>query len=101
MVAHVDHRGLRLPTHAQFNVEGLSVCADFAYEDVQVLVFIDGPPHDTADAKAHDATVTERLEDAGWTVIRFHHGEEWMTRFGRFASVFGTPTSAPPPPQKG
>jgi superfamily II DNA/RNA helicase/very-short-patch-repair endonuclease len=95
----VENRGLRLPTHAQFNVDGVQACADFAYEDAQVLVFIDGPPHDTPEAKAHDAELTERLEDAGWTVIRFHHDQEWMAQFARFTSVFGTPTSAPPPPR--
>ncbi len=77
------------------------MCADFAYEDAQVLVFIDGPPHDAPDAKARDAEITEKLEDAGWTVLRFHHGEDWMALFARFTGVFGRPTSAPPPAQKG
>ena len=66
----VENRGLRLPTHAQFNVEGIQACADFAYEDAQVLVFIDGPPHDTPDAKAHDADLTERLDRLGVDAIK-------------------------------
>ncbi|MBK6465349.1 MAG: DEAD/DEAH box helicase [Myxococcales bacterium] len=85
----VDEGGLRLPTHAQLSLPSARACADFAYVDAQVLVFVDGPPHDTADAKAHDATVTDALEDAGWTVLRFHHGVDWTPLFARFGGVFG------------
>ncbi|MBI5536033.1 MAG: DEAD/DEAH box helicase [Deltaproteobacteria bacterium] len=93
----VDERGFKLPTHAQYYVERCATRADFAYEDAHVLVYIDGPFHDTEEARAKDAELDERLEDSGYTVVRFHHAEDWGARFARYRSVFGAPTSTPPP----
>ncbi|MEI7892993.1 MAG: Zn-binding domain-containing protein [Myxococcales bacterium] len=92
----VDGRGHRLPSEAQFLLAELGTRADFAYRDAHLLVFVDGPPHDTAEAQAHDTDLTEQLEDAGWTVLRFHHAAEWTAILDRFQSIFGRPRSVPP-----
>jgi len=93
----LDERGHRLPSTAQLVLADLEVRADFAYEEKSVLVFIDGPHHDPPEARARDAAADERLEDAGWTVLRFRHDADWGALIARFASTFGQPTSQPPP----
>ena len=57
-----------------------------------VAVFIDGPPHDYSDVTARDGQATVRLEDAGYTVIRFRHDEPWEPIFAAHPSVFGAAT---------
>ena len=85
----IDRGGFALPTHAQRQIGGLLVQPDFLYEKDQVAVFIDGPHHDTADQKKTDAQQEGWLLDAGWTVVRFHHGADWGGVVGRWTSVFG------------
>lgn len=63
--------GYHLPDRAQPYLEAFATCPDFAYEDKQTLVYIDGPHHEGNAQKALDAAITSRLEDAGFTVIRF------------------------------
>jgi very-short-patch-repair endonuclease len=86
----VDSRGLSLPTHAQRGVASARARPDFTYADRFVAVFIDGPPHDYADVTARDGHATVRLEDAGYTVIRFRHDEPWEPILARHPTVFGT-----------
>ena len=35
---------------------------------------------------------TEAMEDAGLTVVRFHHQDDWDRVLGRYPHVFGRPT---------
>jgi len=85
----VDARGLSLPTHAQLGVVGAKARPDFTYVDHFAAVFVDGPPHDFADVRARDAQATVRLEDDGYTVIRFPHDQAWDPIFAQYPSVFG------------
>jgi hypothetical protein len=45
------------------------------------------------------AWTEDRLEAAGWSVIRFHHAADWAARLDAYPRVFGVaPAAAPPPP---
>ena len=84
-----DH-GFRLPDRAQPYLEAFATCPDFAYEDKQTLIFIDGPHHKGNAQKTLDAAITSRLEDAGFTVIRFATEKSaWPETMTRHAWLFG------------
>ncbi len=88
----LNEQGYNLPSHAQHIIDSCSTQPDFSYETEgrKCAVYLDGPVHDFKDRQANDALVTERLEDAGWLVIRFTADEKsWVAKFGQFASVFG------------
>ena len=57
------------------SIERLRAQPDFAYASHHVVVFVDGPHHDYADVEERDGQATSRLEDDGYTVIRFRHDE--------------------------
>ena len=85
----LDSRGLSLPTNAQLRVDDARARPDFTYADRFTVVFIDGPPHDYPDVTVRDEQATVRLEDAGYTVIRFPHDQPWEPIFAEHPSVFG------------
>ncbi len=89
---HLDKRNLRLPTHAQYFVEACGTKPDFFYSDYQLAVYIDGPPHDFPDIQQRDKNLTEALEDAGFTVVRFHHRADWDAILARYPHIFGSPS---------
>ena len=83
--------GYHLPDRAQPYLEAFGTCPDFAYEDKQTLVYIDGPHHEGNAQKTLDAAITARLEDAGFTVIRFTTDRNaWPEIVTRYAWVFGS-----------
>jgi very-short-patch-repair endonuclease len=88
----IEALGLRLPSHAQHHLSVCRTTPDFFYTEQQVAVYIDGPPHDFPDRARRDAGQTEAMEDAGLTVIRFHHQEDWDRVLARYPHVFGRPT---------
>lgn len=82
--------GYRLPDRAQSYLQAFGTCPDFAYEDKQSLVYIDGPHHDGNAQKVLDESITLRLEDAGFTVIRFTHDQSaWPEIIAQHRWVFG------------
>jgi len=85
----LEKQNLRLPSHAQKLIEVCSTRPDFLYEEEQVAVYIDGPPHDFPDRQQRDAVQTEAMEDYGYTVVRFHHQDDWMMIINAFPYVFG------------
>lgn len=91
-LTHVDARGLRLPDHAQHFVAACRTSPDFFYAEYQTAVYVDGPPHDFPDRQARDAALTEAMEDAGLTVVRFHHQADWDAILARYPHVFGRPS---------
>ena len=91
-LAHLDSRGLRLPDHAQHFVSACRTSPDFFYTGYQTAVYIDGPPHDFPDRQTRDAALTEAMEDAGLTVVRFHHHADWDSILARYPHVFGRPS---------
>jgi very-short-patch-repair endonuclease len=88
----LEVRHLRLPSHAQQLVEACRTRPDFFYADYQTAVYIDGPPHDFPERRQRDADKTESMEDAGFSVVRFHHHDNWEATLARYPHVFGRPT---------
>lgn len=80
---------LRLPSRAQLLIEACQTRPDFLYDDALVAVYVDGPPHDFPDRQHRDRLATERMEDLGYTVIRFGHLDNWADVTGRYPHVFG------------
>lgn len=89
----LDALGLRLPSDAQYLIGACWTKPDFFYREFNAAIYVDGPPHDEADQKREDEEITERLMDAGYAVIRFHHRENWDDIFRRHPDIFGTPRS--------
>jgi very-short-patch-repair endonuclease len=91
--------GHRLPTHAQRLLEQAGVRPDFDYVGPggQAAVFVDGPNHDTPARRAKDEQDTERLEDLGWSVLRFRYDqhERWEQQVCEHAWVFGPGSRRP------
>ncbi len=85
----VDEGGYRLPTDGQKLLTGAGTRPDFIYEDSFLAVYIDGPPHDFPERQARDAQQTEALQDAGWSVVRFHHQDDWPEKLADRPDVFG------------
>jgi ATP-dependent helicase YprA (DUF1998 family)/very-short-patch-repair endonuclease len=85
----LEERDLELPTDAQARIERLRVKPDFTYAAHHLVVFIDGPPHDYEDVEERDGQAAARLEDDGWTVVRFRHDADWEEIVRRYPSTFG------------
>ena len=79
-----------LPDRGQHYLAKHNVNPDFEYTEHQVLVFIDGPDHETERRQAQDREITDRLENAGYTVIRFtYDSASWRELLRTYAWVFG------------
>jgi very-short-patch-repair endonuclease len=91
-LAALDRGVLRLPSHAQHHIAGCRTTPDFFYSEQQTAVYVDGPPHDFPDRQRRDADQTEAMEDAGYTVIRFHHQDDWAATLARYPHLFGRPS---------
>ena len=79
-----------LPDRAQPYLQEFSTRPDFAYNDHQTLIYIDGPHHNQQTQKNLDDDITRRLEDAGFTVVRFDTGRPtWQSKMDEYAWVFG------------
>ena len=89
---YVEERDLRLPSKAQSPIEACSTRPDFYYEEFQTAIYVDGPYHDYPDRKQRDESLTEAMEDMGWTVIRFGHKEDWEEKLAQYPHVFGKGT---------
>ena len=86
---YLKTNGYHLPDRAQPYLEEFSTRPDFAYADHQTLIYIDGPHHGgkhqttqylqdevVSEARqqyyaSRDAEITQRLEEGGFTVVRF------------------------------
>lgn len=85
----IDEARLKLPTHAQYKIEAVGTKPDFFYEDENAAIYIDGPPHDTENAKEVDQRVNEQLSSAGYVFVRFHHKDDWPTVVRENPWIFG------------
>ncbi len=88
----LEAHNLRLPSHAQHRIEGCQTRPDFFYQEYQAAIYIDGPPHDYPERAQRDLMKTECMEDAGYTVIRFHHQDDWENILARYPHIFGKKT---------
>lgn len=87
----VDDFMLRPPSDAQYLIEACATKPDFFYREHNAAIYIDGPPHDEADQIRADEAITQRLMEAGYIVVRFHHKADWNEIFRRHPDIFGTP----------
>lgn len=106
---YLKTNGYHLPNRAQPYLEEFNTRPDFAYADQQTLIYIDGPHHDgkhqttqhlgepiASEAGQHyytsrDAEITQRLEDAGFTVVRFPANQAlWGRIVNEYTWVFGS-----------
>ncbi|HOA61881.1 MAG: DEAD/DEAH box helicase [Verrucomicrobia bacterium] len=88
-LALLEQHNLRLPTHAQRLFRDCGTRPDFYYEDFKAAIYVDGPPHDFPDRQQRDAAQTDKMEDAGHTVVRFRHTDNWQNVIAEFPSIFG------------
>jgi ATP-dependent helicase YprA (DUF1998 family)/very-short-patch-repair endonuclease len=85
----LEHDGYALPSRAQVVIERCAARPDFVYDAEQAVVFVDGPVHEYPDVAARDGQATRRLEDAGYTVIRFSEdADTWPAIAAGWPSVF-------------
>jgi very-short-patch-repair endonuclease len=86
----VKDTGYQLPARAQRLLADYGTRPDFEYTDAQALIYIDGPHHQHDPQKQLDGAITERLEDAGYTVIRFGLDQSfWPPVFELYPDIFG------------
>ena len=85
----LEQQNLRLPSHAQKLIESCATRPDFLYYEEQVAVYIDGPPHDYPERQKRDEAQTASMDDLGFTVIRFHHADNWHAVIDKYPYVFG------------
>jgi len=86
----VDSLMLRPPSDAQYLIEPHSTRPDFFYQEFNAAIYIDGPPNDEPDQIRADEVITQRLMEAGYIVIRFHHKDPWGEILQRHPDIFGT-----------
>jgi len=88
----LDDHGYRLPDRAQITVTEATARPDLVYDlaGSPVAVFLDGPVHDRDRQRERDISAQDRLENAGWMVIRIRHDDDWAAQTAKFPSVFGT-----------
>ncbi len=89
--------GYNTPDKAQPLLQDFETRPDFAYSRGPVVVYVDGPHHLGLQRSKKDAIITRRLENAGYTVVRFGANQSsWPGIVEKYAWVFGpgTPTTA-------
>jgi ATP-dependent helicase YprA (DUF1998 family)/very-short-patch-repair endonuclease len=87
----IDSLVLRIPDEAQYRVPEQYTQSDFYYRESNAAIYIDGPPHDQPHQMREDQAVTQRLMEAGYIVIRFHHKEDWSVILRKHPDIFGVP----------
>lgn len=82
--------GYHLPDRAQPYLPIYGTRPDFAYSHSQTFIYIDGPVHQEEVRETNDAENDQRLQDAGYTVVRFPpHRSGWIGIVQEYAWVFG------------
>ena len=88
--------GFHLPGDNQKTIDGIFVKPDFLYanDGKKAAVFVDGPHHDSPEARAADAGKREALELKGWLVLvfRYDERERWDALFRANPGTFGKGT---------
>ncbi|GIU86699.1 MAG: RNA helicase [Acidimicrobiia bacterium] len=81
--------GYRLPDRAQVLFEDLGVRPDFVYDDARYAVYVDGPHHEFGHRMDRDRDGETKLQNAGWSVLRFTYREQWGEKIDAHSGVFG------------
>lgn len=82
-------RGHRLPSDAGKLFEQAKTRCDFFYAEHNLVVYVDGPPHDFPERAERDAKQQSAMEDLGYVVVRFRHDADWEGLIKLYPSVFG------------
>jgi very-short-patch-repair endonuclease len=85
----LEENGLHLPSKAQTFIEACNTRPDFHYKHLQTVVYVDGPPHESPERQDRDKDQTECMENAGYTVIRFKHHDNWKDIIAKHPTIFG------------
>jgi len=86
----LEAHNLHLPDAAQRLIEVCQTRPDFLYREQSTVIYIDGPVHDQPDVAAEDNEIRERLEDHGFTVVRFgYRKDEWPGIATEHSYLFG------------
>jgi very-short-patch-repair endonuclease len=84
-----DH-GYRLPDKAQVLIEDPYARPDFFYEIGKgVLVYVDGPSHESANARQRDDIDRQKLERSGYEVVSVTYPARWSDEVADWPDVFG------------
>lgn len=88
-IGHLYKHGLRLPDKAQVAVDQCQTIPDFIYHaPMQVALFCDGTPHDTARQQRLDASKRKCLESLGYKVLVWRYDEPLEEFVRKHASLF-------------
>jgi very-short-patch-repair endonuclease len=85
----LEAHNLALPSRAQVFLRDCETRPDFVYDEHNIAIYVDGPHHDFRDRAARDVTQTSRMEDIGWTVLRFGMRDDWLAILRQHPGVFG------------
>ena len=89
-LAYVESHGHRKPDRAQHTIESAHTCSDFFYDDYNLVVFIDGPHHDTDTQRVKDEAIDRKLDELGFLVVCFPKEQAlWPAIFNKNADLFG------------
>ncbi|MCB1616196.1 MAG: DUF1998 domain-containing protein, partial [Pseudomonadales bacterium] len=79
-----------LPDDAQVTIEQFNTRPDFIYRSHSAVIYIDGPHHEAPNQKKIDDQLTQKLQDAGLTVIRFSKEQSsWPQIIADYPDIFG------------
>lgn len=82
----LQQRDYRLPDVAQFSIQDPHCIADFLYEP-NILIFIDGPHHNTAYYQKVDNQLRNALQNKGYRVIVFRHHQSFDSQISRILDI--------------
>ncbi len=85
----LEEGGYRLPSEAQPLFEELGARPDFVYKGTATVVYIDCPHHGYPERAKRDAEARQRLEDAGWEVLRLGAADNWGEVLRSRPDLFG------------
>ena len=89
-IRFIDEGKFALPDGAQRLFESAHSRPDFVYDAPHFLaVYVDGPHHDHPDRHERDKDKVAAMQALGWTVIRFHHQDDWAAKVAERPDVFG------------
>ena len=87
---YIKSNGFKLPDRSQPYLKDYNTRPDFAYSDCQALIFVDGPHHERPSERASDTNTTRRLENVGYTVVRFPADQSTWDRIAdQYSWIFG------------
>ena len=77
------------PSDALWRIAGLDTRATFYYRDSNTVIFVDGPDHEEPEVAQEDDSMTQRLLERGYTVVRFDYRDDWDVIFAQHSDIFG------------